>query len=127
MSLFTKKPRKRILIVDDEPLILQMTSEFLREEGFDTATALRAVEALAVLKKGGVDAMLLDICLPDQNGLVFLAELKKLYADLPVVMLTGSGYDEALMKKALEGGAAGYVSKDTEMENMVLAVKRLFN
>ena len=124
MGLFSKK-QKKVLIVDDEPLILKMTSEFLGDAGFETVTASSTSEALTEIEKGGVDAMLLDIRLPDEDGLVFLPKFKKLHPEIPVVMLTGAGYDDTMMKEALKLGAAGYVSKDTEMENMILAVKRV--
>ncbi len=124
MSLFHKK-RKRVLIVDDEPLILKMTSEFLEDAGFGTVTASSTGEAMVEIEKGGVDVMLLDVRLPGEDGLAFLPKLKKLHPEIPVVMLTGAGYDDKMMQEALRLGAAGYVSKDTEMENMVLAVKRV--
>ncbi len=124
MSLF-KSNKKHILIVDDEALIVEATTEFLHEEGFETSSAKTAVEALQQLGKNPVDVMLLDIKLPDEDGLVFLQKVKKQYPQLPIVILTGSGYDETLMKTALDNGASGYVSKGTDMENMVIAIKRL--
>lgn len=124
MSLL-KSNKKRVLVVDDDPLILDVTSEFLQNEGFETVTAPDTKQALEVMQAHAAHVMLLDIKLPDQNGLEFLAKFKKLYPDIPVVMLTGSGYDEEMMQQALTNGASGYVSKETDLENMVVAVKRL--
>ena len=120
-----KSNKKRVLIVDDDPLILEVTSEFLQNEGFETATAGNAGAAIEEMKKEPAHVILLDIKLPDQNGLEFLGKLKAQYPEVPVVMLTGSGYDEDMMQKALQNGASGYVSKETDLENMVVAVKRL--
>ncbi len=124
MNLFHKN-RKRVLIVDDEPLVVEVTKDFLQEEGFDTSSAGTAVAAIQSMAKEPADLMLLDISLPDQNGLKFLVEFKKNHPHVPVIILTGSGYDDTLMHEALKSGASGYVSKDTDMENMVITVKRL--
>jgi CheY-like chemotaxis protein len=121
---FLKKP-KRILVVDDEPLIIDVTSEYLLEAGFEVGSANSSAQALAEMEKSPADVMLLDIRLPDEDGLSFLQRFKKLYPNVPVVILTGSGYDENLMQTALQNGASGYVSKDTDLGNMVVAVKRL--
>lgn len=117
--------RKRVLIVDDEPLVVKVTKDFLYEDGFDSASAATASEALQSMEENRSDLMLLDINLPDANGLTFLGEFKKKHPDIPVVILTGSGYDDAMMHEALKNGASGYLSKETDMENMVVTVKRL--
>ena len=119
------KNKKLILVVDDEPMIINLTSEFLKEEGFDTCSAKNAAEALSQMEKQSADAVLLDIRLPDEDGLVFLKRLKEKYPNVPVVMLTGAGYDEERMQTALRYGASGYVSKDTEMEKKIAVLKQL--
>ena len=123
---FLKKAKKRILIlvVDDEPTIVDMIQDFLKEEGFEVFSAGSASQALEEMKKTPADAVLLDIKLPDENGLKFLGKFKKLYPDTPVIILTGSGYDEEMMQTAIQNGASGYVSKETDMENMLVALKR---
>ena len=129
MNLFHKlqKDKKRVLIVDDEPLIVEVASEFLQRDGFDTSSAGTAAEALASMEKHPANLVLLDINLPDENGLKFLGDFKRNHPAVPVVILTGSGYDEEMMQEALSKGASGYLSKDTDMESMAVAVKRLLN
>ncbi|MCC7519253.1 MAG: response regulator transcription factor [Verrucomicrobiae bacterium] len=124
MSLF-RKPSGRVLVVDDEPLILEMTSVFLKNAGFEAVTAASSAEALRRLAEKPVDAVLLDIRMPDEGGLQALPKFRAAQPDVPVIMLTGVGYEENLMREALEAGANGFVSKDTEMENIVLAIKRV--
>jgi len=106
-------------------MVLELSCDFLNEAGFATSEAGSTAEALDEMAKNPVHAVILDIKLPDKDGLAFLHEMKKLYPKVPVVILTGSGYDEILMQQALRNGASAYVSKDTDLENMVAAVKRL--
>ncbi len=122
MSLFHKQT-SRILVVDDEPLILEMTSEFLKDAGFEAATATSSTEALKRIAEKPVDAVLLDIRMPGEDGLAALPKIRAAQPGVPVIMLTGAGYNETLMQDALKLGASGFVSKETEMENVVLAVK----
>lgn len=123
MSIF-HKTASCILVVDDEPLILEMTSEFLKDAGFEAVTATSASEALKRIAEKPVDAVLLDIRMPEEDGFTALPKIRAAQPGVPVIMLTGAGYNESLMQDALKAGASGFVSKETEMENVVLAVKR---
>lgn len=122
---FLKKPKKHVLIVDDEPLIIEMTREMLEEEGFKVSGAGSSADAVKVTDQGHVDAILLDIRLPNEDGLTFLQKIKASHPQIHVVMLTGSGYEENLMQTALRYGASGYISKETDLENVVIALKRV--
>lgn len=124
MGIF-RKPAGRILVVDDEPLILEMTSEFLKDAGFEAITAASSAEALERVAEKPVDAVLLDVRMPGEDGFAALPKIRGAQPGVPVIMLTGGGYDETLMQNALKAGASGFVSKETEMENVVLAVKRV--
>lgn len=120
---FLKKPKKHVLVVDDEKLVIEMTREFLEESGFK-ATGVGSTEAaMEVMEREHVDAILLDIRLPNEDGLTFLQKIKAIHPQIHVVMLTGSGYEENLMQTALRYGASGYVSKDTDLENVITALK----
>ena len=77
------------------------------------------------MKEQPADAVLLDIELPDSNGLEFLTQFKSLYPNVPVVMMTGLGYEEELMAKALKNGASGYVGKGVGMDDAIVAIKRV--
>lgn len=124
MSLF-KSQKKHILVVDDEQAIGDITCEFLKEAGFDAVFVTNAVDALHKMEEKPFDAVLLDIYLEEDDGLAFLGKLKKLYPSVPVIMLTGAGYDEDMMETALKEGASGYVSKDTDLEDVVVAIQRV--
>jgi len=76
----------RILIVEDEELIARSSSAYLATRGHETVVAPTLAAAREVLRQGGVDLMVLDVVLPDGNGLDLLAE-KEL--GLPVIVMTG--------------------------------------
>ena len=82
---------KKILVVEDEEILNSIYSSELREEGFDTVPALNGRTALGILEKDKVDLMILDIKLPDMNGLQVLEELRKKNTSMPVIIC--SAYD----------------------------------
>ncbi len=119
------KEKKRILIVDDEKSVLEVACSLLTEEGYDTVGVRNPKDAMAEMKKTGAHAMLLDIYLGQENGLSFLVKFKEAYPQVPVVILTGIGYDNSAIKTALQNGASGYFSKETGLENVVPVLQRL--
>jgi DNA-binding response OmpR family regulator len=104
---------RRILIVDDEPYILRILSFKLRREGFLTAEAESAPEALSILENQPVDLILLDVALATSvNGFDLAAQLR---ADpktesIPIIMLTARSFASDV-KRGHEVGAAGYITK----------------
>jgi len=100
-----KRVPGRILLVEDEPLIQVLATEYLEEAGFSVDWAGSALEAMNKIGRvpGGVDAAVVDIGLPDRRGDVLIRELKALYPTLPIVLATGQGTTElARMLRPLE-------------------------
>ncbi|NUN94176.1 MAG: response regulator [Verrucomicrobiae bacterium] len=124
MSLFSKKAKPRVLIVDDEPIVLEMTTEFLKNGGFEAATALSTAQALERLGEKRVDAVLLDVHIPGESGLEAISKIRAAQPGVPIILFTGAGYQNDLMQEALKAGANGFVSKGTEMENLGVAIRR---
>jgi CheY-like chemotaxis protein len=87
-----EKPGTHVLVVEDEPLLQMLLVDMLEEGGFSADTAGSAAEAMGKLRLGssGVDAVILDIGLPDRPGDELLADLRLLYPALPVVIASGS-------------------------------------
>jgi PAS domain S-box-containing protein len=86
----------RILLVEDEPLIQMMACEFLEHAGFKveaTGTAAEAMNKLALLR-GGVDAVIIDIGLPDRTGDALAREIRSLHSALPIIIATGKGAND---------------------------------
>lgn len=124
MSFFSKKAKPRVLIVDDEAIVLEMTAEFLKGDGFEAVTALSSTEALQRLAERPADAVLLDIHIPGENRLEAISNIRAAQPGIPIILFTGAGYQNDLMQEALQAGANGFVSKGTEMENLGVAIRR---
>jgi DNA-binding response OmpR family regulator len=103
--LDAKRVPGRILLVEDEPLIQMLATEYLEEAGFSVDWAGSALEAINKIGRvpGGVEAAVVDIGLPDRQGDVLIRELKALYPTLPIVLATGQDTTElARMLRPLE-------------------------
>ena len=114
----------RILIVDDHALVRRGMS-YVVKEGFPDADVVEAgssAEALDILRSGpDVDLALVDVRMPDFDGLELLRSIKAEWADVPVIML--STYENApYVKRALADGAAGYLLKDATPEDLSQAI-----
>lgn len=101
----------KILIIDDEPLTTEMLSTFLRIIGHESVEAFTCAEARAKLLYTTPDAILLDIMLPDMNGIEMCRELRATpeTRQMPIIMV--SAYAPPLIDQALAAGATGYLSK----------------
>jgi CheY-like chemotaxis protein len=109
-----------VLIVDDDAGFRQTAAELLRSRGFDVAgEAADRSQALAALGRLQPDAILLDIHLPDVDGLDFLRQLTAI-PSVPPILLTSSDPDAATHEVARQCGAIGFVSK-TELADADLA------
>jgi DNA-binding NarL/FixJ family response regulator len=113
----------RILIVDDHALVRRGMS-YVVKEGFpdaDVSEAEGAVAALVVLRAEKVDLALVDVRMPDLDGLELLRTVKAEWPDIPVIML--STYENApYVKRALADGASGYLLKDATPEDLSQAI-----
>lgn len=117
---------QRILVVDDEAQIRELLSIYLKKQGYEVLTASTAEETLKLLQEFPVDLAVVDIGLANEDGLKLLADIKKDYAQVRVVMLTGMGFVEDLLEEAHEKGADGYVSKVLPLDELLMAIQRVF-
>jgi len=118
------QPRK-VLVVDDSKLMHKMYEVMLRQ--FPLVYALDGREALDRLRQhGDVELVLLDINMPNMNGLEFLAEMKSdgAIADTPVIIISTEGKEEDTTR-GLEAGAAAYIKKPFHREEILDVISRL--
>ncbi|NOK64144.1 MAG: response regulator transcription factor [Chloroflexi bacterium AL-W] len=110
-----------ILVVDDEPTILEVVELYLRREGFQVITAMDGTAALQAYRKQTFDLIVLDLMLPGVNGLEVLRQIRS-ERDLPIIMLTARG-EETDRVVGLELGADDYVTKPFSNRELVARVK----
>lgn len=115
---------RKCLIVDDHPIVRRGICELIERtiEGMTVIEAGNAADAVAALQQDALELLLLDIALPDKHGLEVLKEAKLLRPTLPVLMLSLYPEREFAMR-ALKAGAAGYLSKDRDPDELIKAVR----
>ena len=117
---------KRILIVDDDPIVAESLAEHLAGEGFETTTAMNTTEARALLDGRGshpVHVMLSDVSMPGETGVELLRWVREHHPTTAVVMLTGYGTIESAVE-ALRLGAADYLTKPVMDDELAVALER---
>ncbi|MGH0033007.1 MAG: response regulator [Myxococcota bacterium] len=115
---------ERILVVDDEPDLLELVRVNLRQAGYEVETAETGREALASLRRGAPELMVLDLMLPDLSGTEVCRQVRQdpELAGLPVIMLTAKA-DEVDRVVGLELGADDYVTKPFSPRELVLRIR----
>lgn len=111
-----------ILIVDDEPAILTSLSKILEDEGYQITVAKSGQEALKLLSADPPDLMMLDIWMPDLDGIETLKRARELAPQVQVVMMSGHGNIETAVK-AIKLGAYDFIEKPLSLENVTLRVR----
>lgn len=115
--------KTKILIVDDEHDIVDLLEDFLLQKGYEVAKAFTQAEAQAQIDAFKPAILLLDIKLPDGDGIEFLKKIRPKYADLGIIMITGLT-DKEIALEALQNGASDYITKPIDLNylsNSVLA------
>lgn len=113
----------RILIVDDEPLNLDLLDQELAEMGHVTERAQDGSEALLKLDTANPDLVLLDYQMPGMNGIEVLREIRKRDKNLPVIIITAYGTIERAVE-AVKAGANDFITKPFDPEHLALVVKK---
>ncbi len=114
---------KRILLVDDEPLILKGLRYTLEQEGYETDSAADGEEAISKFFSGDFDLVLLDVMLPKLDGIAVCQRIRE-YSSVPIIMLTAKGED---MDKilGLEYGADDYMTKPFNILEVKARIKTI--
>ena len=112
---------RTILIVDDEESIIQSLDGILTDEGFDVISASSGVAALETIDEVMPDLVLLDIWMPDMDGIETLIKIKETHPHLQVVMMSGHGTIETAVK-ATKLGAYDFIEKPLSLEKVLLSI-----
>jgi two-component system phosphate regulon response regulator PhoB len=116
----------RVLIVDDDPDILRLVSYNIGQAGFEVIAASTGRKALEIVQKQHPDLIILDVMLPDVDGMEVCRTLRQQYPSrrIPIIMLTARG-DEIDRVVGFELGADDYVAKPFSPRELVLRVKSI--
>lgn len=114
---------KKILVVDDEPSLLDVIRMRLSAEGYAVATAVNSAGALEEVRTGGHDLVLLDLRLGDgENGMELMSAIHELDPNLPIIILTAYGTIESAVA-AMKNGAYSYVTKPFEHNQLLAQIR----
>ena len=118
----TKRPT--ILVVDDDPAVPTVLGMLLRQAGYDVETAEDGTEALSLVARRSIDAVITDLRMPGMDGMRLLDAMRERAPDIPVVMLTAHGTVQDAVD-AMKRGAAEFMLKPFEREEIVFVIDKV--
>jgi DNA-binding NtrC family response regulator len=113
--------KSHILIADDEPDILMILGEFLSNEGFNVLTAKDGKQAVEKVRDYSIDLVLLDVAMPEMNGIDALREIKKIKPEIPAIMITAYRDAEKVVE-AFRLGAYDCIFKPFDLKYLRKAI-----
>jgi len=114
--------RIKLLLVDDEEGYVNVLSNRMAKRNIDVTKSLSGTEGIQALRKQDFDVAILDLKMEDMNGIEVLKIFKKMDPDLPVIMLTGHGSEQAA-REGIEYGAFDYLMKPCDLENLIEKIR----
>ncbi|PYL83962.1 MAG: DNA-binding response regulator, partial [Verrucomicrobia bacterium] len=111
-------PAAEFLLVDDDPSISEFLATYLSERGHPSNATIEANKALDWLSENRCEVVVVDLNLPNVNGISLIASVRAIDPRLPIVVFTEKGCDEAQVRAAMRAGASGYVSKNLPVEQL---------
>jgi DNA-binding response OmpR family regulator len=118
-------PRKKILVIEDEPHIVLGLTDALEFEGFAVVSASKGKDGVALARQEKPDAVLLDLMLPDTNGFKVCEELRRFDPFVPIIMLTARS-QEVDKIRGLDAGADDYVTKPFSVGELIARLRAIF-
>lgn len=117
--------KKRVLIIDDEALIRRALADYLTERGYETATASDGTEGLTIARSEQFHAVLVDLRMPQVDGMEVITTLHAEQPELPMVVVSGTGVlSDAI--EAMRRGASDYITKPvTDIDEIAVVVERV--
>lgn len=114
----------KVLSIDDQQLILLTVQRKLEEHGYTVRTAMSGLEGLKIFEEFNPDLVMMDMNMPNMNGLEVIKRMKKLNKDIPIVVMSGNNQEKVILG-GFELGIVDYMKKPIGLEEMVARVKRV--
>lgn len=114
---------KSILIIDDDPSIREAIRDILEDEGFRVLEAENGMKGIKICKSNNIDIAIIDIWLPNIDGMTVLEEIKKINKNIKPIMISAHGTVQTAVE-SLKQGAVDFLEKPVSMEKLIETVKR---
>lgn len=118
--------KKKILVIDDEPGIRGLLATILERKGYAVLLAENGRKGLDLFRRERPDLIVLDLKMPEMDGITVLQDIRAVTEETPVVILTGAGTDQA-EKQARELGAAEFIEKEFSLHRLGETLLRLLS
>ena len=106
-----KNQTLKAVVIDDEEVNLLLFEEYIKDLGMDAIVFDNALKGLEYLEKNGADLVYVDYMMPEMDGIELIKNFRKIHKTTPVIMITSSADDDALMLQALDSGATEFLLK----------------
>jgi DNA-binding NtrC family response regulator len=116
----------KILVVDDDAIVIKSCTRLLESEGYAVSTVRGADEALDILKKQTFDLLLVDVKMPKRDGLFLMKEIRKDYPDIAIIVMSGYSTSETIAD-ALRSGATQFIAKPFRPDELIKLVYQLLH
>jgi two-component system response regulator AtoC len=121
-----RNPLKRVLVVDDEPMIVTLLATILRERGWDVTEARSGTDGIDQLDRVRFDVILTDLVMPGESGIDLLRSAKEIHPDVEVILMTGYATADTAIE-AMRNGAFHYIMKPLKNEEVVNLVEKAYS
>ncbi|OGL43527.1 MAG: hypothetical protein A2W05_10175 [Candidatus Schekmanbacteria bacterium RBG_16_38_10] len=121
----SSKTKKRIILVDDDKYAVETLSKLLSEDGYKVDVCFNGKEAMKKMEFNRYDVIITDLRMPEIGGLELLKNVKKIYPELPVIVITAFGEVDSYLD-AFVKGAYEYINKPIKYEELIRLLEAIF-
>ncbi len=123
----SRSDRKKVLVVDDNTVMCEVLTEFLSLLDYEAESVTDGESGLMAIENGRFRAVLTDIRMPGMDGIEFTGECRRLFPDLPIIVISGYGYeDEDTGERAMEAGASAVLEKPIRFHQVKAILEKIF-
>jgi len=116
----------KILVVDDEPVVLNSCRKVLEEDGFDVCLVSSADEALKLIEDEDFDLLLVDVKMPKHDGIYLMQKVKQQWPDIPIIGMSGYTTPDTITD-GLKMGAAAFIAKPFTPDELIKELRQVIS